>query len=792
MDALWLDVRWSVRTLAKRPVAALAIVAILASAIGVAAVFGSFFAIVIYDLPPVASPETVIRAWRADDTRPAGHQEPSSTDFVAWKGAARTLAQLTAWTGREAIVGGADGQTLETLLVTGDYFALAGVVPRLGRAFAPDDFTRADTAIISDRIWRERFNTDPSVIGKRLAVDVQPREIVGVMPRGFWLPNRGVDVWLPLVVDAKHPVLVDIAGRLVDRASVADARAELDVVLQRGAGAAANARETRSLLRSIPDENKIRTVPGLEGLIAPAFAVLLIACANVGNLMIIRTFARQRELAIRSALGATPARLARLSVVEAALLGVAGAIAGVLLAAWGMMLLRLEIESRMPALAGSIHGGYAMVAVAAIASVVALLGTALAPAVSAMRRDLAPLIAGGFRRLLVPRLGYGVGDVLVVLQVGLAVVLVVFSAMLIRFFAEVQRVLRPAVDTRVQVARLVTPADLDAAARADVYSRVVDEIARRGDVKTVALATELPGGESSASMQAVSSNGSAECRASIALVTPGYFAALGLALERGTIPSASRGPAIIVSARGAQKCWSGATGEWRARIMSVPVSDWMPVTAVAADPFPLSSALGIQDARLGERPIAWIVGAREWPPTVYLLVKPHAGAPVPPASLASAVAHASPRVAMEPVTTLGHSFDSQFTGLTTMMTVLGSVTALALLLAFTGVYAALSQSCSLRLTELGIRLALGADPRRLAAVAVGRDLPLVAIGVIGGLAGTLWVTSITWRALLLIAAWDPRVWIAVSAVLGAAALLASIGPVLRAVRVDPIAVLRAE
>jgi putative ABC transport system permease protein len=793
MNALWLDLRWSVRSFRKRPAAALAVVSILASAIAVATVLGSFFAVVIYNFPPVKSPETVIRVWRADDTRPAGHREPSSADFVAWKDASRTLTSLTAWTGREAIVGGADGQTLETLRVSGGYFALAGVAPRIGRAFVADDFERPDTAIISDRIWRERFHADPSVIGQRLAVDVEPREIVGVMPAGFWLPTAGVDVWLPLVFDPRLPVPIDIAGRLVAGKSVVDAQAEFDVLIQRGAtGAAATARTSRSLLRSIPQENKIRIVPAFEGLVAPALAILLIACANVGNMMIIRTLARQRELAIRSALGATPVQLARLSAAEALVFGLAGVAAGAMLAAWGMMLFRLEVESRAPALAGSIHVGYAAVAVTAIASLMALFATALAPAVSVWRRNLAPIVAGGFRRLLVPRFGYGIGDVLVVLQVGLAVVLVVVCALFIRAFDEIERILRPAVDGSVQVARLVTSADLAAPARGAIYARVVDEIARRGDVETVALATALPGGETSASMQTASPNGSTECRAAVALVTPTYFDALGLPLERGASFSASGGPALVVSALGAQKCWSDAAGEeWRARIPSSPVADWLPVIGVAADPFRPASALGIQDEKVVDRPVAWIVGARDWPQSVYVLVKPHA-APLPIASLSSAVAHASPNIAMEPVTTLGQTYDDRFAGPNTAVTVIGAITVLALLMAFAGVYAALSQSCTLRLTELGIRMALGANPRRLAAVAIGRDLPLVVMGVVGGIVGTLWVTSITWRDLLRVAALDPRVWIAVAAVLGAAALLASIGPVLRAVRVDPIAVLRAD
>jgi hypothetical protein len=327
MDALWLDLRWSVRTLAKRPLASLAVVAILASAIAVATVLGGFFAAIVFDLPPIDSPEAIARVWRADATRPVGYREGSASDFLAWKDAARTLTALTAWSQRQVIVGEADGRTAAALLISSEYFHLTGQTPRIGRPFLPLDFEQHDVAIISDRLWRERFNGDPMIVGRRLAVDVKPLEIVGVMPPGFWFPSRAVDVWLPLSLTANAD-LIDMAGRLTRGATLAEAQSEFDVLVQRGVGPAGRGRADRTLLRSVPAEAKVRMGLGLQVLVAPAFAILLIACANVGNLLIIRTITREHELAVRAALGATAARLARLSLVETAVLGVCAGVLG--------------------------------------------------------------------------------------------------------------------------------------------------------------------------------------------------------------------------------------------------------------------------------------------------------------------------------------------------------------------------------------------------------------------------------------------------------------------------------
>ena len=786
---LALDLRTAWRQTRASPAGSIAVVAILASAIAIATVLGSFFVAVISDVPPLDSPDSLVHIWRADETRPAGHREPSAGDFAAWKVDARTVTALTAWSRRDVVVGGADGRKAAALRVTSDYFQLAGRAPRLGRAFVPADFERNDVAIISDQLWRDRFDGDAAVIGRRLAVDAAPREIVGVMPPGFWLPDRGVDVWLPYV--AAGPAIVDIAGRLAAGTTVAQAQSEFDVLAQRGAGAAGTARENRTLIRTFGDEARIRIGPGLRGFVAPAIALLIIACANVGNLLIIRMLTRQRELAIRVALGATRGRLARLSLAETGILGVAGGIAGFVLAVWGLELLRIAIAAAMPRLAGSLPLGRFVPLVAAIATATTMVGASMLPVWAVARGDVLSWIARRPRLAVGSRFRYGVGDVLVVLQVGLTVVLVVSTAMMIRIAAELNRQLRPVTGPDVYVARLVTRSEVNRRHQSSIYETILDEVARSGGVASASLTSEVPAPAGRPTTIVADAGAiSGDCKVGLAFVSRTYFETLGLRLQRGTLPPS--GTTAIVSATAARKCWNGSTsGEWRLQAPTAFGREWIPVAGVVDDLFagpPPHNA----DLKIGDPALAWVVGANDWSSQAYLLVRPQAGTTPSATAITAAVNRASSAVAMEPMTRLEDVAREQIGGTTLVLTLFGVVAAIALVLAFTGVYAALSQSCSRRIVELGIRLAMGAEPRQLVTAAVARDLPLVAAGILAGITGTLWVTAIVWRDLLLVSATDPRLWLAVGGVLAVAALIASAGPALRAVRVDPIAVLRSE
>ena len=782
MNSFWRDVRFGWRSFLKRPAAAFAVVAILASAIATATVLGALFAAVVHDVPPITAPDEVGHVWFADETMPAGHRSASVAEFLAWQDSTQTLANLTAVAREQAILGDSDGVAVNVQFVTSEYFRLTGRSPRLGRPFTDasahggglvaSGFSRT-VAIISDRLWRERFNSDPAIVGQSVRLDAEPREIAGVMPDDFWFPSRGVDVWLPLALDGH--ATVDVVGRLRPGRSWSDAQAEFNVLAQ-----------SRTLVRSLQQEGFIRLRPGLQGFVAPAIVLLLIACANVGNLLVMRLVARRREFAIRSALGATPLRLARLSFVEASMLiAVAGA-AGLIFAVWAIAALRVALASAIPALAGAVRVDALVVAVAGVATLVTVLGVGPWPALSAARSDVLSALTGRTRRPIFRRFQYGAGDVLVVVQVGLAVALVLTSAFIVRMGDEIGRVSRPPSGDRAIVSQITAGKTLAAAARAGAFERLLDEARGAAGIDAAALSSTLPqlGGQQRVEVAVATPAGETKCRVKVASVTPAFFSALGLAFQRGRV---APGIVAIVSESAAARCLGGdLAGDAHVRAtVDARMTEWIPVTGVVTDPF-ASTISGTADAA----EYVWIVGAREWPASVYLLARTAAGPKGPALPIEGPTLRAVPGIATDAWST----FEARVTsdGVWFVIDVLGAVAVLSLVLAFTGVYAAMSQSCALRLVELGIRLALGADPRRLVASAVARDAPLVIAGIAVGVVGTVWVTAAVWRDLLLLNALDVRVWVGVGVVLTGAVLLATLGPALRAIRVDPIEVLRSE
>jgi putative ABC transport system permease protein len=583
------------------------------------------------------------------------------------------------------------------------------------------------------------------------------------MPPGFWFPSRGVDVWRPLRID--QPRDVDIVGRLQPGRSWSDVQAELNVLAS-----------TRTLVRSFQQEARIKVGPGLQALIAPAIVILLIACLNVANLLVMRALDRDRELAIRSALGATPLRLARLTVVDATILGAAAGGGGLLLASWGIAGLQVAGASALPALAGAVRP-YLVAAIAAGAAAVTILAVALLPAFRAARMDLRAAFAGGLRQPVFRRLGYGVGDVVLVLQVALAVVLVVVSAFNLRLFGEAVRVSRLPGGDRVRVARVSAASDISEAGRTTLFAAVLDEVRRSGGIEASAIATSLPElGQPRSEVTVTGARGAtASCRVKVAYVTTEFFDTLGMTF-RTRLPGP--GVSAVASESGAARCFpSGVQGSSAVRVSS-DGGAWIPVTGVVADPF-TSKMPGTTDMAS----YLWVVGAQRWPSNVLVIVR-------------SAASHSSLRtrngIAVDAFTTYDERVGPSAAEMGLLVGVLGGTSLLALLLAFTGVYAAMSQSCQSRIVELGIRLALGAPPVRLVVLAVARDVPLVAAGVVTGVVGTVWVTAIVWRDLLVFNALDLRVWVVVTSVLAGAALLASLGPALRALKVDPMTVLRAE
>lgn len=771
------DLRLALRKLRAEPAAAFAVTLILGGAIAAATVLGALFDAIVDDLPPVASADAIARLWLADETRAAGHRPASAADYRAWAEGTRTLEHLSATVSTEVMFGDANAQRINVLHVTPEYFSLVGRAPQLGRVLASAD-AGSRAVLISDRLWRGRFDARPSVVGRALALHAQPATIVGVMPAAFWFPARGADVWMLLDPESRDEV--EIAGRLRPGVTWSDVAAEFGVLAGRTAVPARS--NARVLVRSPRQEARIRLGPGLRGLVAPAVAILLIACANIGNVLVTRGVDRRREFAIRTALGARPLDLVRTSAADAVVLVILGGGVGLLLAPWGLALLRTAIAAVNPDLADGFGGDRALVAIVGGCTAAALIGTSLWPAVAALRRDAARTLAHRAVYTRFARVRYGVGDLLLVLQVAFAVVLVLVTALLVRFASEMMAAEVPAAAGHVLSARVSVDASIDGLARKRALDRIVDAAAATPGVRAAAIATAFPARTDSGPLSDLivgSSSGTSTCRARVVRVSRGYFATLALEFVEGAV---SHGGSAVMSTTAAEQCGGGAAAGRQVRVdMS---ADWLPVTGIAVDPFPARvPPPGVSSA------LIWIVDPPGWPADVYLLADASAAAAP---RLTHALALVSGHLAVEQPATVRSRVSALAGQAAIVVGILAAVAALALVLAFTGVYAAASRACASRLVELGVRLAMGATPRSLALLALQRDAPLVAAGIVAGTVGTMWVTAIVWRQLLVVSAADPITLLTAAAVVAAAAILAALGPARRAARVDPAILLRAE
>jgi putative ABC transport system permease protein len=468
---------------------------------------------------------------------------------------------------------GKDGpQTLQTWLVTDDFFRLLGTRPLLGRTFLPEEFTpgRERVLVLSHGVWQHRFGADPSVVGRAVEIDGQPATIVGVMPRGFKLPLER-EVWAPRLFrederDARAVRYLSVVARLAPGVTPERARAELDALAAelRREHPVAN-RDMGIQLVPLPDQLVGPVRPALLTLLGAVGFVLLIACANVANLMLARAVKREREFALRTALGAGRGRMARQLVTESLLIALAGGAAGVLLAYWGVGAIRALTPADLPR-AEDIGISWRVLGFALGASLLTALLFGLAPAARAAATDPNDALRGGARagtgraRRLV-RHGIVVGEI------ALALVLLVGAGLLVRSFVtllEVDRGYR----TDGIAAATVQVWDYPQERRVAFAREVMERVAALPGVRSVGATSSLPLADDIGATEAryvvqgrPAPRAGEEPKARATVVTPGYFPTLGIPLRRGrlftTTDDSASAPVVLVTETFARQQWPG-------------------------------------------------------------------------------------------------------------------------------------------------------------------------------------------------------------------------------------------
>lgn len=795
------DLKSAVRALRRAPGFTLTVVLTLGLGIGASTVaLGLVDAFLLRSLP-YPNGERLVAVWPEENWSQqmveTAREEFPSLSALAGLGGVRLVLQE-----------GGEPEELFAANATTNYLDVMGAVPALGRGFVADDGVPGaePVTILSHRIWAERFGSDPDVLGRSIELGGEGhlrRTVVGVMGSDYLpLQGTGVAAWVPVVMDPADDdwdgdYYMRAVGLLAPGADIDQARHDLDGFIQhmgRLNGAWFSPERTRvaTALSLGQERSSDRRTPLLLALGA-ALLVLLVACANVANLVVARTAGRERELSVRAALGAGRARTARAVLMELGVLAVAGTLAGLVLAAGLVQLLDRRFPQALPTGGLDVDPRWAMAA--ATLAVVAATVAGLIPGLQAARRDPARAMAGG-RGVQGSRGMSRLQEVLSATQLALAMAGIAAMALLGRSLQQLDRV-DPGFTTQRSITFSVTAPPAAYPDDADVVGFFRDARRALADVPGVSRAgfgSRLPlaGGDSRMSVVPEGwdlQDGDAEPVVWYRLAGPGYLEALGVHLVDGRLPGVEDDrddvPALaVINQAAARMFWPGESAVGK-RFYGPEHVVWVTVAGVVDDVMENGQ----------DRPVlpGIYVPHRDWPwRTMYAVVRTQEDPAVLLPTLKRAVWSVSAGVPISRVATLEAIRDRGLQGTRVLTLLAGFAGAVTLLLGALGVYGVVSHSVTRRLREIGVRAALGADRRQLLLGELGRATRIVAWGLPAGLLAA-WVAGRSLQGVLFgVSTLDPVALAAAVVALASVAYLSALLPARRAARVDPVQVIREE
>ncbi len=826
LETLIQDLRFGLRMLHKNP--GFSLVAILTLALGIGANTAIFSVVNAVLLKPLPYPEPgqlaqlrIVRSGKPDTVI-------GSTAFVQVKGQSQSLARIAAYSGGDMTLTGAGAaEGVVAGAVTADFFPLLGVLPALGRNFTQEEDTPngPKAAILGHGLWQSRFGGDLNVLGRTVTLNEQSYTVVGILPARFQYPEP-FQLWIPLALSetsaalagyGEGMVLLKAIARLKPGVTLEQAQTEMQTIAQRiqpggptvtpggnprsrGEGGGRGRRGDSVLTLVGLHEQVVGDVKGMLLVLLGAVAfVLLIACANVANLLLARAATRQREMAVRAALGAGRLRVARQLLTESVLLSLAGGGLGLLVAFWGVRALGQWSGSSLPAMHGIGIDAWVLAFTLGV-SVLTGLAFGLAPAFQAARADVNAALKqeshgemGGHRKWL--------RHFLVVSEVALALVLLIGAGLLIKSFSRLHDV-NPGFRTDGVLTFQVTLAEgKSSPQKVNFIKQIVERLKALPGVQAVAATDSLPLTQFNRIWPAeIEGRPPIDLRkakpgevrpVSRPTVTLDYFNAMGIPLKNGrafTLQDA-RAPAesVIVNeafekhhfpgqsavgkrirlrARGAEARWQTVVGV---------VSD-VRQSGLAGDVLPEVYSPELEDVG-GD--LSFVIRATGEPASLISAVR-------------RVVAEVEPNQALHNVMTMEQRLANTTTSRRLNTALLGSFAGVALLLAVVGIYGVMSYAVTQRRREIGVRMALGAQRGDVSRLVIGEGMKLVLIGALLGLGGALALTRLLKTLLFGVSATDPLTFIVIAALLIMVALLACWIPARRATKVDPLIALRHE
>jgi putative ABC transport system permease protein len=796
------DFRYGLRILLRNPGFTLAAIIVLALGIGAnTAIFSIVNAVLLRPLP-YEDPSRIMQIWHVPPAKSfpgMSFFSVSPANYLDWQSQNRSFEQMAAYGFESFNVGGGERpEAIRGAPVAPGFFSTLRVQPILGRTFSPEEDRpgQGNVAILGNKLWRDHFASDPNIVGRNVLLNSQTYTVIGVMPPKFKFPDWA-DLWVPLAwsnekraVRGNHNYLV--IGRLKPEVAVQQAKADLGAISER-------------LEQQYPEDDKgwgATVVPLREqivGDVRPALLVLLgavafvllIACANVANLVLAKTMARKKEIAVRTALGAGRAAVLRQILVETLILSLAGGALGLLLARFGITLIEKLLADQLPSSLVITLDAQVLVFTAFLALFAGILA-GLLPAMRFTRTDLCEALKEGQSRGSSDSSGSKTRSLLVVSEVALSLVLLIGAGLMLRTLLQLSSV-RPGFDpNNVLTAALPVPGTKFStpAAQISFCDRLLQQVRATPGVLSAGLIDSLPldGG---GSHQPIAVEGQPvvpmadQPEIDVRVISPGYLQTMRIPLLRGRdlngADVAGRPPVVLVSESMAKRFWpnDNPIGKHVTLTFSPDavrevvgvvgnVKDW-PLSQITAQPSETWRSFGMS-----------------------LAVRTTADPASAVSAVTSAVHRVDPELPVVHVVTMEGLISASLLPQRFNVLLLGAFAGLALVLAAVGIYGVLSYTVRRRVCEIGIRMALGASHSDVLRMVVTDGMKPILLGVALGLAAAFALSRVVASLIFGIRATDPLTFSAVALLLVAVGLLATILPAYRATRVEPVRILREE
>jgi putative ABC transport system permease protein len=803
------DARYGLRALGRNPGFAFAAVLALALGIGAtAAIFSVVDAVLLRPLP-YREPDrlAVVLHRRVNPVAPA--------NFLDWKRQSTAFESMGAadnWVPN--LTGGDEPESVQALRVTADILPMLGIRPLTGRVFLPEEEEpgKEHEVVLSHRLWQRRYAGDPKVVGQSLLLNGEPYTVVGVMPPGFDFPPfwaTGTELWVPNVLAPRAAnrggQSLRVFGRLKRGVTLDFARAEMAAI-------------TARLEKQFPGSNREVTVnsltdtvvgdvrPALLVLLAAVAFVLLIACANVAHMLLARAASRQREVAVRAALGASRSRMIRQFLTESLVLALFGGAGGVLLALWGTKLLVSLGPAHLPRLETVALDARVLAFTLGI-SLLTGIAFGLAPAFKASRRDLTESLREGERGATEGSQRSRLRNVLIASEFALALVLLIGAGLMLRSFAALEAI-DPGFDPRRVLTLMVSVAgtrEAEPPLRAGFYRQALERIralpgvASESAINHLPLAGDIWGWSFTIEGRPIPAPGESP-GAAYRVTLPGYFKAMGIPILAGRDIAESddlRSPgAIDVNEWLAKRYWPGENPLGKRITFDDQDKNpyWLTVVGVVKNTVRSDWAA----AEEGEVYLSYLQHHKylEDRGSHYSYLTFVVRAKVEPAALAASVrrvlASLDKSVTVSQVQTMEQVVTQATARPRFYLLLLAAFASIALVLAAVGIYGVISYSVSRRTHEIGLRMALGAGERDVLRLVVRQGMRVALAGAAAGLLGALLLTRLMSTLLYGVRSTDPATFLAVTLVLTGVAVVASYIPARRAARIDPLVALRHE